>query len=502
MNPGNVRTNLFCFFLLFTTLLSACTKIITTDIGNGLIPPIDGVNTKDTSIDVITKNAGDSVIHPSIADEHVLGYVNDPLFGITTAAINIQLKPPYFPYSFQVNNDSMQLDSIVLVLSYKGIWGDSTQNLALKVFEVSNDGAQPFSSDSFYTNLSKIDVGSTPLNEFATSTLFDPKVLRDSFHVFQDSGNNAIRIRLDPSLGTRFLNYYNPSTTVYQSDTTFNQAFSGFQIAADPTGNALLRIGLLDPNTKLALYYRYTDPDSLNKQDTAVRYFTANNLIFDSLSTRYASAHSNYIIRNRAGALIANSYPSNEVEDSLLYIEASPGVFTRIQIPALTNFPNAIIHRAEIEMEQVPDENNLIAEQYLRPPLLFLAAYGTDSTKRFILFNDLYNIFSGGASNAPDFVNFGSFPISHFNASTNTTSYSYNFDITRYVQGIVTRKDSSYNLVLYAPFKELVYSSPTSLIPFSLFNVPLNAPACGRVRLGGGNSIVHKMKLHIIYSVI
>src|SRR5437868_6987444 len=128
----------FLFFLFVFITLAACQKIVTSDVGSGLIPPVDGVITKDTVLDVITQNSGTDTIRVGLYDNHALGYTNDPLFGKTTADINVQLYPPYFPYWFDTTANSRILDSVVLVLGYEGGWGDSNQNLALRVYEISN----------------------------------------------------------------------------------------------------------------------------------------------------------------------------------------------------------------------------------------------------------------------------------------------------------------------------------------------------------------------------
>ncbi|MCH3798740.1 hypothetical protein LZB29_08860, partial [Campylobacter jejuni] len=79
----------FVFSFLIILIVAGCTRITSTDLGSGLIPPIDGVITKDTLLDVITDNFDD----PDTAwvyrsDMHVLGAItNDPLFGKTKAAM-------------------------------------------------------------------------------------------------------------------------------------------------------------------------------------------------------------------------------------------------------------------------------------------------------------------------------------------------------------------------------------------------------------------------------
>jgi hypothetical protein len=136
----------------------------------------------------------------------------------------------------------------------------------------------------------------------------------------------------------------------------------------------------------------------------------------------------------------------------------------------------------------------------MSPPDLMLAGYSFDSSRRIALYTDLVN-----TSGNIDLANFGSDPIFHYDPTTPSVEYySYNFDVSRYVQGIITARDSNYtNLVLYAPFyNEYLYSAETVSTPFELSSGAINSPACGRIRLYGGNSAdsTTRMRLHIIYS--
>src|SRR6266542_3043938 len=152
MNLSVVKKQFTLFLLLFFFFFSACTKIVTTDIGSGLIPPIDGVNTKEMYLDIVSNNTTDTVTRVGTADDHSLGYIDDPLFGQTTASINVELKPTSFPFSFPVSsaNDSLIADSVVLVLSYKGIWGDSLKPLSFRVYQIPSDGGVNLRHDSVY----------------------------------------------------------------------------------------------------------------------------------------------------------------------------------------------------------------------------------------------------------------------------------------------------------------------------------------------------------------
>ncbi len=93
-------TRFFLYFISILAVISACTKIVTSDVGSGLIPQVDGVTTKDTILEVFTKNAGEDTARIGLFDDHILGYTEDPLFGTTRADINVQLYPVSFPYYF------------------------------------------------------------------------------------------------------------------------------------------------------------------------------------------------------------------------------------------------------------------------------------------------------------------------------------------------------------------------------------------------------------------
>jgi hypothetical protein len=182
-------------------------------------------------------------------------------------------------------------------------------------------------------------------------------------------------------------------------------------------------------------------------------------------------------------------------------MDAQPGVYANLHIPGIDTVANKIIHRAEVLMEQVPDDNWAL-EPYFTAPDLVLTPYSTDSMRRFVLPNDA-TVTSGAIVNQ---FALGYLPQTKIDPLTGRTIYFYSFDISRYVQGIITRKEKSYDLHLFAPFNDFIYFSETSpSLIFTGFStssglVSLNDPAIGRIRLGGGNNSRYKMRLHIVYS--
>ncbi|MBS1731197.1 MAG: DUF4270 family protein [Bacteroidetes bacterium] len=497
MNSARFRKLCIPGFLIFICAFSACTKIVTTNLGSGLASGPDGVNTKDTILDVISKNGGDSVISVSIAIDHVMGYMNDPIFGKTTANINAQFKPTIYPVLFERPKDQLVYDSMVLVLGYQSYTGDSTQNLAFRVYEIKNDFDF---KDSAYNNEFVVP-REQEVTENNMAKTVDIRHLRDSVYPFNEAATSQIRIKLSASFGQKFLNTYD-TTSAYKNDSLFTAAFKGLQIAAEQTGNALIRVNLLDTNSKLALYYHYTDTSG--KVDTSVKYFRPGT---------FTAASSNYIARDRSlPAEIGHFFPPNMSvdQDSLIYIQSGPGTYATIKIPGLSGLPNMIIHRAELIMEQVTD-NVFNSDTLYNTPNLFLLAK-SDSAFWFNIpgFENPVNIYSptsdavfsstsGILLNYPDF---GGIPANSIDPLTGKTKSTYNFSLTRYVQGIVTNHNPTYTLILYSPYNEAIRLSEQQAVYRSIASSPLNYPGIGRVRLGGGNNSQYKMRFHIVYSTL
>lgn len=480
--------------ILFTA--SACTKITSTELGFGLLPVVDGVNTFDTTLTVITDSFGETdTARIYKQDNHVLGAItNDPIFGKTTASIHFELLPSFFPFFITGTKDSIVADSAVLILSYKGFYGDSTQPLKISVEEIGQSTpldpykAYPANFPNVYSLSSAGSLG--------TTATIDIRRLGDSVKNRYESANNQIRIRLRDDVARRFIKLYD-STNAYRSDTTFRSLFAGFTVKAEALSpaNALLYINLADTNTKLALYYKSSTTGATTR-DTSVAYFRFNS---------YISGDANYITRNRTGSQVASRLATTSKPDSLVYVQTNPGTFVRIKIPALATLNNRIIHKAELITEQVPDDANLLTiDRYMAPPnVLLLSVFDSVNVYRKRNIPNDYILTSG----APNTATFGGY-LNYKSMNGYDRIAGYNFDISRYVQGIVTRKDTSFVLRLSAPANDSLSYTPAypynTATPETYYLVPSigNQTGHGRVRLGGGSHTKFRMRLRIVYSRI
>jgi len=470
-------------FIVQVTLIAAlfsvlsCTKVSSTEIGIDLIPAVDNISTFDTTLELTTENfAFTDSAFPRIsrtttggAPELLAGYIgNDPQFGKTTAALYFFLAPPQFPAPYEVK-DSLYLDSVVLCLRWSGqTYGDTALPQKFDVYKLSSQ----LRPDSAY----RTDVD-LPYKQLLGSRSFAPFSLKDSISVFRQKVARQLRIRLNDDFGREILAWDTSGGQPLGNDTSFRKALPGFAMLPDVTGSANALMGYLisDTNSYLRIYYRY---DTASKRDTTFKTY------------RYVvnGGFANRIVRDHAGSEFAQTTLPGT--DSIVYIQNSPGTYSKLRIPSLAGFKaskgNVVINRAELVMQQVPSAGQSDAI-FPPPPLLYLDYYDSLAgiQKPF-----LADAFTGSSYNPTQFGGIQR----KVTGPGGVQVSEYRFVISRYVQGIITRNEYNNPIYLYSPFY-IRYTSPV------LFQV-VNSLATGRVKLGGGSSKRQKMYLRIIYSKI
>lgn len=482
------------FVVLLGILSSACTRVSTSELGLGLLPSLDAINTKDTVLEVETETVD---IPDSLSifgsDNQVLGEINnDPLFGKTKATMFFQMLPDFFPFFIQGSKDSIFVDSAVLTFKFAGFYGDSTRPVKINVHQI--DPTTPLDISKYYPANYPELYGLKAGPAMANPVTVDIARLRDSIINRYERSQFQIRVKLFDKYARMFIKEFD-SNNAYRSDTTLRKFFPGFAVFAESNdkNNVLLKLNMTDTNTRLALYFRTNAMPlgSTAKVDTTV------------LKMRFrlsANGSANFVKRDRTRSEVFSRIGKSN--DSLVYVQTSPGTGVKIKIPALKTFSNRLIHRAELIAEQVPDDANLntIEKQMLPPRYLLLAAYDPKNSK---VMRNVPNDYQSIA-NAEAFARFGGF-------LTNKSLFgydkvaTYNFNLTRYVQGVISRKDSTFDFRISAPVNDsLIYVPPYPNNTLSgidyITSSTSNQPAIGRVRLGGGRHSRFKMRLRIYYS--
>ncbi|MEI8052274.1 MAG: DUF4270 family protein [Bacteroidota bacterium] len=482
------------FFLLF--FVFGCTKLDTTTIGSELIPEVDNINTFADTLDVITTLKASEGIYLdttklSYVENYVIGKVNDPLMGATNASLFFQMKPPFYPYYIgKVLKDTIvQADSVVLCLSYKYFWGDSAQPMQLQVYKVAETAHGDWDSVYSYRNINYApDMGAA----ISDPKTIDVRTLGNYVKVgIHDSSINQIRIKLSNAFRDSLFSRDTIRNKAFLNDSIFRMFNNGFAVVAN-SGNAQVYFNLLDYETRLEMHYKRKNGGAV---DTTYSNFYFNSGQHGEFLRR--SAVSNKIIRTR------NTLP---IGDQELYLQTNPGTFANLEIPRLTNYGNKIIHRAELQIQQIPDAIN--DRIYTEPNYVYLDLIDSGTNKWKPIYFDLNpSVYYDPDYKIPGFPFFpsnGQVDLAYYGGflKKRTTAMGqqgyYNINISKYVQEIATKNTTNYKMRLF-PAHSFSYSQYTpAIIPY------LNPIAYGRVRVGGGSNPnpEYKMRLRIIYSKV
>ena len=469
----------------FFLVLFSCKRINeATELGGDLIPAVDNVNTFEISLNALTKNSiltnfikNDSGHRVYYDDQVALGDFNDPEFGHVHANFCFNVSAPVRgSYPFLPRRDTIHaIDSVVLSLRVSGAYGDTLSNgiQTVNVYEI------PFTGPSSSLNDDSLYRYNDPASDF-NGTLVGTKTytitrLRDTTEILNpgrvNKVANVLRVKLDPSIGNKLAQMDTTSgpNGGYKNDSVFKTIFNGLAVKASNSGNALSYFSLADTATKLIVYYKY----KVNQKDTAAIVEYSHN----------TDGQSNYVNVQPGGNWSASL---NNSSSDKIYIQSSPsGSYTPIVIPDLSTFGNKVIHRAEIVATKIPSAS----ENTFTPPFrLLLDRYRTSAAgDTSLLFEKDLLIGNDGS-------------IGYLNFGGTIKNNLYRFDITRYVQGIVTRHERNDTLRLWAPLRVWEYSNNSRSY---VRNLPVNSRVAeGRVVLAAGNYADpgSRLRLRIVYS--
>jgi hypothetical protein len=184
-------------------------------------------------------------------------------------------------------------------------------------------------------------------------------------------------------------------------------------------------------------------------------------------------------------------------EDDLVYIINTPGSYATIKIPALKDLSNRIINRAELIIEQVHSPSD---EMFTVPEALMLDVY--DST--LVDYKYIPYDFIPDANNNVN-PSFGLYGRNTVDGVGNPIRV-WKFDITRYVQNILTKQEPLHDFRLFTTqtvVERLKVGVSTNTGAYQFVRANVNSKlAFYRVRVGGGNHPTQKMRLRLVYTKI
>lgn len=439
-------------------ILGACKN--PTGVGLDVGPDI-ALETKlvDTST-VITKLQKQDSIITNFTDRSVLGYLNDAVFGETTANLALGLTMPSSNYKF---GTSTVLDSAILVLPYIEFYGDSTNSTFTAEVRQLDEVLYNETNRSYYSNKKWLTKSTVIGTKIMTTNLKDSITLQDIRKGKTDSTKRVprqLRIKLDANFVKN--NIIDLDSVNKVSNLTFNNYIKGLFISINK-GATTGAGGLFSFNTntngatRLEVFYKST---AAGVTDTLVNTF---NVVNGDAATE--------LKWNMDGTAVKTALASTDKNSNLLYLKGLGGTFVKVEFPYLDSLKklgkNIAINRAELVLytENTPANN-------LYKPISKLRTYRWDIAHRPQFIPD-------ESPNDPRYLGPG-----FIGGFYNSTSKSYTFNFTGYVQDLISGKIKNYG----------TFITPSDFTPSSALN------NLGRSIVGGGVNTAYKVKLRVFYT--
>ena len=354
-------------------------------VGDDLIVRIDS----STSIDAHTISGKHIVT--SLNNFHILGSMEDSIFGKSSAGLVTQFIPSILTSPGAV----LGVDSMFLTLAIAGYYGDSVMQQNISVYELTDE----FSADSLYYSDYNL-TGKYNLIPLGTAT-FSPK-------------DSLIKIILTD---TDFLNrFINQNDSIYTVASNFTKVFKGFYIKTDAVteggGYAIINTSLL--SSRLDMHYIY----GTELSNWYTMNFVGSVAKFNVFSHDYTSYPVNVNLNNSTS------------NDSVLFVEGLAGVTVKLKFPALDTFltnKKVVINKASLI---VPVEN-----------IVFGNLPEKNLPSRLILFKIDP---SGNYQFLSDYI-IGS---NYFNGNYDVNKKAYIFNISLHIQSYLTSKSENSELLL------------------------------------------------------
>ena len=403
---ANFNLRIFYFptlFLTFALLLSikGCQK----EPGSiGLDLDRDLLNAVFTdSITLTAYSVLEDTLNTRNLQSNFLGFIRDPVFGVTSTGIFTQ----FVPQGNSVNlGNNPQLDSVVLTLRYAGgVYGDTLNPFSVKVYQLTEDIS---SIEPYYQNY--VFAHSSENLTYINDVQFYPK---PKSKVKLDTIVEAhARIRLSDELGNLLLR----STAEMSSNEVFKNFFKGLYICAKPLSNngSLVNFNLTSALSGIQLYY---------KNDTVASSFQF--LIKSTETVRVSNYEHDY----EAGDYCFVNQVFNKdslLGKDMLYVQCMGGVKTKISFPHIKEFKdrNIVINKAELVITNIGEDLSIFPQ----PGNLNL--YRTDTEGKPQIMPDAGTTYWGG--------------------SYDEKKKEYRFRITKYIQELILKEDSDSFVYLVA----------------------------------------------------
>ena len=402
--------NLTGAILLLSVVVWGC-KQGDLSLGVNVLPGVKILDTRyhQEKTSITTAVFTDSKIRVDRPKYNLLGSFNDPIFGRTDASFAAQFRLPFY----RAFTPTAAIDSVVLSMDYKIIYGDTVSSQSVQVYEL----ASSLNYDAKY--LSSYNIKNLASSDPIGSGSFIPKFRTDSLKT--DTTLQNIRIRLKNSFGTSLLGI--DSMSMKSSD-EFLKVFKGLYISSTPISRKGTIVSII--NTP------YSTATATENLPAIVLYYhdaKKDTLTFGCEITSNSAKVASYVHDYSLARFFPNLNKENN-SDTLIYVQPNGGIKSKILVPTLSTWKdsaNYAINKATLTIHA--DTIMSDHRRYAMPPRLYLMAIDSTGTETFPADSQLSSGYYGGFYNA--------------------TTATYSFNVTQHLQQLIkgTIKNNGFYLV-------------------------------------------------------
>ncbi|MBV8390362.1 MAG: DUF4270 family protein, partial [Mucilaginibacter sp.] len=389
------------------------------------------------------------------------GYFNDPVFGTAESNVALALNLPG-QGAYSLPTGSIVVDSAVLVMPYAaGFYGDSlTSKYKVNVYQLSNriKNTTYFNTDSW-----GYQPGIIGTRSFFART-------HDSIKIYDIiTGKPDTLKKIAPELripiNKDFVNsiLFNAPSAQLASNTVFLNSVKGLYLTIDKAGT-----------TGAGGTFMFTSSDSLN-----VFYRTINGTTIDTAMVTLPITTHAAQIKQTSSQTLQTEFSDTTTSKNLIYLQGMAGAKVRIKFPYLKNLTTSvgkiIVNRAELVITPNPGSTIPFG------PLPKIAMYRWDIAHQIVELQD-------ANSSDPRFIS-----PAIFGGYFATTTNSYHFVITGYVQDLINGKTTDYGTFL-AP----VDVTNTRSVDIN----PTTQTAARLIAVGSDKNSPYRIKLNLIYTKV
>ena len=406
----SIKIQLLIGFIIIVLVLSSCKE--ESDLGIEILPKEDLITVQNTIVKeaISSFTFTDDSVRTNNSSSSLLGSLIDPVFGETIINYAAQFRLQSFP----VFGDNAVADSIKLIMRYRRVYGDTVTPQIFRVYELESG----LDVDEVYYQ--DVDLKSMASDFILGEREYVPVIEKDT--TGQYTYQQVLSIPLDISLGEKLISA--DSAQLVNND-VFLEFFKGLYIETEKLGGEGGSILTLDELTSsdylgsgLVLYYNNDENSTAEEPDT----------MFLPLLISEFSARVNSIEHDYSNTPFEEYLDSEEVEDSLIFVQATGGLKSRILIDDLETWKDSIntaINKAELIFEVDTLASDL---ENFAPPLQLLFTVVDEDGNEFLPIDYVFD---------PEYY-----------GGTLGEDYTYKFNITQHLQEIIKESADNFGFFL------------------------------------------------------